>query len=728
MRNSISRKRLIIAFVLYLAVRICISVFPKVATTYADELLYLELAQNIWRKGVLSLFCVPVRFSKILYPLTLSPFYAITDPIARTTAISVFNAVLVSSALIPGWLIAARMIPDRKKQLAAMVFLACMADMNFSVTLMAENLYLPLLLWGIYFLIRDLDAQGGMRIGTAALSGFWCFLLYTAKESGAAFLAAASVLQLRRIVIRKGQRKQWIQAGAVFAAAFLIPFLLLRLTVFAGVPYSYSVQVSESGLGSPDRWAYMLRVTVSLLLFFMLSVLFFPVLTGLKNGRAEKTRPLAIFTGLYAVLTALGIAFAICLPEEYGRGDLRIHLRYFMGVAFPVIVLYLSGEDRERTTWRARLRSPRTAGALLFGVAVLLLHMPVRTGSLVDAPSLEALVQLLPAESVTPDMVLLAASVALLAVWIIWGERIFTVCLAVVLLAGQVLNGAFFVARARKVERPAAAAEAVRLDRFMDQLDGNILVVKQGLYMTEERTLDTYSNDDYYAIETEDLTALAWAQKQPGWIDLRNTGLKSVYWAFTAADTYTVDRIDYIVTEDPGLIPTESGNENITPDGLGAWRVYRAKDPEMIRIFDRKPYQMGERISFQAETESFSRYARIGFSTAESGFTWTNGKYADMILNLEEAAPEEMTVTMGVAMTIGPQRVAIRMNGITAWEGVVEGGGEVVFAVPREAVTADPDRIRIEMDLPDATLPGNGDPRQLALAVQYIVLDGAPGT
>ena len=35
------------------AVRVLLSVFPKTAVTYFDELVYLELAQNIWRKGLL---------------------------------------------------------------------------------------------------------------------------------------------------------------------------------------------------------------------------------------------------------------------------------------------------------------------------------------------------------------------------------------------------------------------------------------------------------------------------------------------------------------------------------------------------------------------------------------------------------------------------------------------------------------------------------------------------
>lgn len=726
MRNSISRKRLIIAFVLYLAVRICISVFPKVATTYADELLYLELAQNIWRKGVLSLFCVPVRFAKILYPLTLSPFFAIADPIARTTAISVFNAVLVSSALIPGWLIAVRMIQDRKRQLAAMVLLACMADMNFSVTFMAENLYLPLLLWGVYFLIRELDRDEA-RFGAAALAGCWCFLLYTAKESGAAFLAAASVLQLRRIVIRKGQRKQWIQAAAVFAAAFLVPFLALRLTLFAGMPYSYSAQAALSNLDSAGKWRFLLGSGASILLYFLLSLLILPAVAGLRRIRGDGRRDaLIMLTGLYTLLTALGIAFAICLPDDFGSGDLRIHLRYFAGVPFLLAVLLLSGRERAGETVRNRLLSGRTAGTLLAIILSFLLLSPIRTGSLVDAPALEAM-RLLPEGTRWPVVLLSLAGLALLGIWIIRGERAFIRWTAVALLCAQVANGTAFVLRASRSEGPEAAGEAILLDRLMDSLDGNMLVVKSSLYDARERTLDTYSNDDYYAVETEDLMQLAWESERPGVIDLAQAALTlpSTLPQFAAEEKYRAEHIDYIITSDPAFTLSVEENRDITPEGYRTWRVYRAETPEILYIFDQKRYRIGERISFMGETASFSGYVMSGFSAAESAFTWTGGNHAELLIVPEEdpAASAGLEMSVGLAMTLGKQRVRIRVNQVPVWEGTAEGAGEISFRIPEEALKAGDGRIRLEMDLPDAAQPGNGDPRELALAVQYMVLD-----
>ena len=54
------------------AVRCFLSVFPKWPRIYFDELVYIELGQNIWLNGRLSIYHTGVSFSKILYPVFLS--------------------------------------------------------------------------------------------------------------------------------------------------------------------------------------------------------------------------------------------------------------------------------------------------------------------------------------------------------------------------------------------------------------------------------------------------------------------------------------------------------------------------------------------------------------------------------------------------------------------------------------------------------------------------------
>ena len=123
------------------AVRFLLSFYSKTAVTYNDELFYLELSQNIWLRGTLNVYAAPIRFTKLLYPLLLSPFYAVDDGLLRTRLISAFNTLLISSSLIPGYLLAKRVLKKDSHIMLALLALALSPNLLFSLTFMAENLY-----------------------------------------------------------------------------------------------------------------------------------------------------------------------------------------------------------------------------------------------------------------------------------------------------------------------------------------------------------------------------------------------------------------------------------------------------------------------------------------------------------------------------------------------------------------------------------------------------------
>ena len=120
--------------------RVLLSVFPKSAVTYNDELFYLELAQNLFNRGTATVYTAPLHFTKLLYSLLLAPFYAVKDGLLRTRLISAFNALLLSSSLVPGYLLAKRTLKKTGHIVFVLLFLALSPNLLFSVTFMAENL------------------------------------------------------------------------------------------------------------------------------------------------------------------------------------------------------------------------------------------------------------------------------------------------------------------------------------------------------------------------------------------------------------------------------------------------------------------------------------------------------------------------------------------------------------------------------------------------------------
>ena len=276
-----------LAFLLVLTmttlVRVVLSAFPKTAATCYDELFYLELSQNIFLRGAVNVYGAPLSFTKLLYPLLLSPFHAVADGVLRTRLISVFNALLVSSALVPGYLLARRVLKKTWQITLALLFLALSPNLLFSVTFMAENLYYPLLLWAFYAFYRYISSESRRPLH-AALLGLLAYLLYFTKEAGAGWVFAAGAALLADAAGRKNwengekkgkknsRRDAFLSLGC-YLLGVAVPWLLLRLTLLSGLGYSYARQASLSNLSDASHIMFFLYATGFMLLYFVLSLL-----------------------------------------------------------------------------------------------------------------------------------------------------------------------------------------------------------------------------------------------------------------------------------------------------------------------------------------------------------------------------------------------------------------------------------------------------------------------
>jgi ADP-heptose:LPS heptosyltransferase len=119
----------------------------------------------------------------------------------------------------------------------------------------------------------------------------------------------------------------------------------------------------------------------------------------------------------------------------------------------------------------------------------------------------------------------------------------------------------------------------------------------------------------------------------------------------------------------------------------------------------------------------------IGFSASERNFRWTDGKHAAMMfdVDLEGEIAGEASILL-VFDTLRKQRIVAKFNGVKIFD-AVRSGRRLLMGLPVRNVLMG--RNRLEFDLPDATSPGNGDSRQLAVAVRRFKLLGtgaqAPG-
>ncbi|PCE21887.1 hypothetical protein BWP39_19645 [Paraburkholderia acidicola] len=108
-----------------------------------------------------------------------------------------------------------------------------------------------------------------------------------------------------------------------------------------------------------------------------------------------------------------------------------------------------------------------------------------------------------------------------------------------------------------------------------------------------------------------------------------------------------------------------------------------------------------------------------GFSGVEPQFRWTDGNNASMSFECPETIAPAGTVIV-IVDTLGPQRVIAHINGLPAFDEIKE-GSHVELKLRADTLRVGTNTVTFS--LPDAKAPGNGDRRELALAVRGFCLD-----
>jgi len=183
---------------------------------FVDELIYSELARSFAAGGHLLVRGEPSGGYGFLYPVLVSPAYALFHALpAAYAAVKAINAVLMSLAAVPAYFLARRVLGQGLSLLAALLAVA-VPSMVYTSTVMTENAFYPLFLTVALALVLTLERPTAFR----QLS----------------LLALALVAFLTRV-----------QALALLPALVTAPFLL---GVFAGQPLRRTLSTYRVLLGA----------------------------------------------------------------------------------------------------------------------------------------------------------------------------------------------------------------------------------------------------------------------------------------------------------------------------------------------------------------------------------------------------------------------------------------------------------------------------------------------
>lgn len=212
---------------------------------FTDELQYQENARSLAAGNGIQVRDEPYGIVSVLYPLLLAPAYALFDALPDAYgAARAINAIVMSLAAIPAYLIARRVLPARWS-LAAAVLAVAVPSMAYTGTLMSENAFYPAFLLAAWALLRALDEPTLAR--QLVLLGACGAVTLVRVQGLAVALAALTAPLLLRLVARRPLRPflpLYAIAGA--GAALVLAAQLARGAAISSLFGAYAVVGEES--------------------------------------------------------------------------------------------------------------------------------------------------------------------------------------------------------------------------------------------------------------------------------------------------------------------------------------------------------------------------------------------------------------------------------------------------------------------------------------------------
>jgi hypothetical protein len=189
-----------------------------------DELIYSELGRSVAAGDGFEVRDAPAGGFSLVYPLLISPAYALFDALPDAyAAVKTLNALLMSLAAVPTYLLARRLLAPSLSLLAAVLAVA-LPSLAYTGTVMTENVFYPLFVTTALALVLVLERPTPARqVLLLALVG----AAFATRVQAVAFVPAALgapflLALLGRRSLRAELRRFRVLYGAAAAGAVLV--------------------------------------------------------------------------------------------------------------------------------------------------------------------------------------------------------------------------------------------------------------------------------------------------------------------------------------------------------------------------------------------------------------------------------------------------------------------------------------------------------------------------
>src|SRR5207248_2661071 len=202
------------------AVRLAAAIVHSTPLYFPDEYIYSGIARSLAESGRPLIRGHSAHFPAMLEPLLAAPFWLSHDPLVAYRLTQAENALAMSLAAIPIYLLVRKLGVGSGWALAGAVLTVASPDVFFASFVLADAVAYPLVLWAVYLGVCALSRPTrANQLGFAVFAGLATFARVQYVFLPVVFLAAA-------LVVERGSFRAWARRFRLSMVLYAAPLAL----------------------------------------------------------------------------------------------------------------------------------------------------------------------------------------------------------------------------------------------------------------------------------------------------------------------------------------------------------------------------------------------------------------------------------------------------------------------------------------------------------------------
>lgn len=366
-----------ICFIIYMLILVAIRAFLAVKTGYAimcsDEVCHWGLSRSIYAEGKTLIRGIPADIFSCLYSISIAWVHFFADYEVQYTVAHIANAIYMVSMLIPFYLLAQKVLGDKKKALIVTIIAGLLPEFAYNAHILQENLFFPIVMWTFYYIYIAYEKEA-LSVKDAIIIGVLSFLCFWTRRAGIC-IAMAIVGSMGWNMLFEKRFKQYFKSIAIFGLSFVLIYLSVSQVYHYLNPDAEGISASAEILARIDinlifDWFHGgLRYLVIFLLITGFFSWLFPFLILKKMNKVDQRFVVFVTIVLFcAIVESVGMIYVNENME-------RIHIRY-LSYIIPIILLYFIKSFyvlRDKGETLGRLQRVVIVCYSIFGMAVMVI-------------------------------------------------------------------------------------------------------------------------------------------------------------------------------------------------------------------------------------------------------------------------------------------------------------------------------------------------------------------